>query len=171
MPKLLKAFAALEQNGHKQMRAEGFSNAYVHIRKSLDVRYSGQSYELTVPFSADFVSAFHRAHDKRYGYFDRARPCEVVNIRARFTGRTPKPKLPRVPPGGPSPAAALLSKSPVFFEERRTETAVYDRAKLRAGNRIPGPAIIAEYSATTLIPAAWAARVDHIGNLILEPRR
>ena len=58
-----------------------------------------------MPFAGDFVSAFHRAHEKRYGYFDRARACEVVNIRARFTGRTPKPTLPKLPPGGTNPAA------------------------------------------------------------------
>ena len=65
------------------------------------MRYAGQSYELNVPFTGDFISAFHRAHEKRYGYFDRARACEVVNIRARFTGRTPKPTLPKLKPGGP----------------------------------------------------------------------
>ena len=50
-------------------------------------------------------------------------------------------------------------------------TPIYDRAKLRAGNRISGPAIVTEYSATTLIPPDWSGRVDRNGNLILEPRR
>jgi N-methylhydantoinase A len=170
-PKLHRAFGALEQEGHKQMRAEGFSGGAVNIHRSLDIRYRGQSYELNVPFNGDFISAFHRAHEKRYGYFDRARACEVVNIRARLTGRTPKPALPNFKAGGPSAAPALVSKSRVLFHGRREMTHIYDRAKLRAGYRIPGPAIVTEYSATSLIPADWACRVDRNGNLILEPRR
>lgn len=170
-PKLRRSFASLEQEGRRQMRAEGFSGGAVQIQRSLDMRYAGQSYELSVPFDGDFVSAFHRAHEKRYRYFDRSRSCEVVNIRARFTGRTSKPALPRIKRGGASPATAVASKSPVLFGGRRKLTAIYDRSRLLAGNRIPGPAIVTEYSATTLIPPGWSGDVDPNGNLILEPRR
>jgi N-methylhydantoinase A len=170
-PKLQREFAALEKEGRKQMRAEGFSGGSVKIHSSLDMRYAGQSYELNVPFAGDFISAFHRAHEKRYGYFDRARECEVVNIRARFTGRTPKPTLPKLTRGDANPAMSLVSKSPVLFHGRRKLTVMYDRPRLRAGNRIFGPAIVTEYSATTLIPPEWSGRVDRNGNLTLEPRR
>jgi N-methylhydantoinase A len=169
--KLQRAFAALDQEGRKQMRAEGFSSGSIKTHRSLDMRYAGQSYELNVSFNGDFISAFHSAHEKRYGYFDRARRCEVVNIRARFTGRTPKPALPNLKIGGPSAAPVLDSKSQVLFHGRREMTPVYDRSRLRAGNRIPGPAIVTEYSATSLIPPDWSGRVDRNGNLILEPRR
>jgi N-methylhydantoinase A len=170
-PKLHRAFAALQQEGSNQMRAEGFSKGAVQIQRSLDMRYAGQSYELNVPFAGNFISAFHRAHQKRYGYFDRARSCEVVNIRARFTGSTPKPSLPKLPFGGPNPAMAIVSKSMALFNGRRQSTAIYERARLRAGNRIESPAIVTEYSATTLVPLQWSGRVDRNGNLILEPRR
>jgi len=169
--KLQRAFAALEQEGRKQMRAEGFSSGAVQIHRSLDMRYAGQSYELNVTFVGNFIAAFHRTHEKRYGYFDRTRACEVVNIRARFTGRTPKPSLPKLTPGGASAARAIVSNSPVLFHGRPKMTVIYDRSLLRAGNRIPGPAIVTEYSATSLIPPGWSARVDRNGNLILEPRR
>ncbi|HSZ18420.1 MAG TPA: hydantoinase/oxoprolinase family protein [Candidatus Acidoferrum sp.] len=171
MPKLQRAFATLEQEGRKQMRTEGFSSTAVQIHRSLDMRYAGQSYDLAVPFTGNFIAAFHRAHEMRYGYSDRTRACEVVNIRARFTGRTPKPALPELRPGGPSSAPALVAKSQVLFHGRRNLAAVYDRSLLRAGNRISGPAIVTEYSATSLIPPAWSGRVDRMGNLILEPRR
>jgi N-methylhydantoinase A len=95
----------------------------------------------------------------------------VVNIRARFTGRTPKPALPKLKRGRESATPALVSKSPVLFDDRRKMTPIYDRSRLLAGNRIPGPAIVTEYSATTLIPPDWTASVDRIGNLILEPCR
>jgi len=170
-PILQRAFAILDREGRKQMRAEGFSDGSVQVHRSLDVRYAGQSYELNVPFAGDFISAFHLAHEKRYGYFDHARACEVVNIRARFTGRTPKPKLPKLRAGATSAGPALVSKSQVLFHGRRNSTSVYDRTRLRAGNRFLGPAIVTEYSATSLIPPEWTCRVDGIGNLILEPRR
>ena len=170
-PKLQRSFAALEKEGRMQMRAEGFSSGAVQIHRFLDVRYAGQSYELDVPFASDFISAFHRAHEKRYGYFDRSRACEVVNIRARFTGRTSKPKLPKLSSGGLNPSTALVSKSAALFHGRRKVTPIYDRPRLRAGNRILGPAIVTEYSATTLIPPDWSGRVDRNGNLVLEPRR
>jgi N-methylhydantoinase A len=170
-PKLQRAFDALEQEGRKQMRAEGFFSSSVKIHRSLDMRYAGQSYELNVPYAGNFISAFHSAHELRYGYFDGARACEVVNIRARFTGRTPKPALPKLKSGGQSTAPALVSKSQSLFHGRRKLTAIYDRSRLRAGNRIPGPAIVTEYSATSLIPPDWAGRVDRNGNLILELRR
>jgi N-methylhydantoinase A len=171
MVKLRQSFAEMEKEGHKQMRAEGFSTAVIRMHRSLDIRYAGQSYELNLPFSEKFISAFHRAHEKRYGYFDRDRTCEVVNIRVRCTGRTPKFILPQLNAGGSNASAALVSKSRVPFRNRPELTAVYDRSRLRAGNHLPGPAIVTEYSATTLIPLEWSGRVDRIGNIILEPRR
>lgn len=170
-PALNRAFGGLEADGHRQMSAEGFSGGSVKISRSLDMRYAGQSYELNVPFAGDFVAAFHRAHERRYGYCDRSRSCEVVNVRARFTAQTPKFNLPRVKVAGPNPVAALAGSSPVLFAGRRMRAAIYDRVRLLAGNRIAGPAIVTEYSATTLVPPGWSGRVDRIGNLILEQRR
>jgi N-methylhydantoinase A len=168
---LRQAFAALEREGHKQMRAEGFPGSNVRIDRGLDMRYSGQSYDLSVPFAGDYVSKFHRAHEQRYGYCDRTRSCEVVSIRARFTGRTAKPGLPKSEPGGSDAREAAVSKSEVMFAGRRFAATVYDRSKLRAGNRIPGSSIVTEYSATTFIPPRWAGRVDSHGNILLEPFR
>jgi N-methylhydantoinase A len=168
---LQQSFTALEKEGQRQMRAEGFSSGSIKMDRSLDMRYAGQSYELNVPFNGNFISAFHRAHEKRYGYFDRARSCEVVNIRMRFTWRTPKFKLEKLRAGGSNPSSALVSKSQVLFRGRPRLTNVYDRSRLLAGNRLPGPAIVTEYSATTLIPLEWSGHVDRTGNLILEPRR
>jgi N-methylhydantoinase A len=167
---LRHGLAALEREGRAQMRAEGFAPGSVRIDRTLDVRYAGQSYELTVPFAGDYVAAFHRAHEQRYGYSDRSRSCEVVNIRARFSASVPKPGLPNLRIGGSSPERAIVATTAVLFSGRKYSTATYDRTKLQAGNRIPGPAIVTEYSATTAIPPLWTARVDSFGNLILEPR-
>jgi N-methylhydantoinase A len=169
--KFRDAFATLDRAGRKEMRAEGFDGNAVRIERGLDMRYSGQSYDLTVPFAGNFIDAFHRAHEQRYGYSDRTRSCEVVNVRSRFIGRTPKSALPRIETGGAGASRASIAKSKVAFAGRRYTATVYDRPRLRAGNRIPGPAIVTEYSATTFIPPAWTARVDEYGNIILEPTR
>jgi N-methylhydantoinase A len=170
-PRLANAFASLEREGKRQMRAEGFPGSAIHIARTLDMRYAGQSYHLTVPFAGDFVAAFHREHERRYGYSDHTRTCEVVNIRARFSGRTPKPAIPKIAQGGRNSGAAIVSRSWVWFSRRKIATPIYSRDRLRAGNRLMGPAVITEYSATTVLPPHWSCRVDSYGSLILEPRR
>ena len=171
--KLRPEFAVLERKGREQMRAEGFARDSVSIDRTLDVRYVGQSYELKVPFTGDFVAAFHRAHERRFGYCDRSRSCEVVNVRARLTGSVPKPGLRKLRARSSKDARAIVApgeKSAAIFSGRNSPT-IYDRTQLQAGNRIPGPAIVTEYSATTVIPPKWTGRVDSFGNIILEPSR
>jgi N-methylhydantoinase A len=153
------------------MRAEGFTPGSVRIDRTLDMRYAGQSYDLTVPFAGDYLAAFHRAHEQRYGYSDRTRTCEVANIRTRFTGSVPKLGLPKLRVGSSSPKGAVIEITNVLFPGRKYPTTIYDRGKLQAGNRIFGPAIVTEYSATAAIPPLWTGHVDSYGNLILEPRR
>ena len=169
--KLGREFASLEREGKAQMHEEGFASSSVRVSRALDMRYVGQSYELTVPYAGDYVAAFHRAHERSYGYCDRTRTCEVVNVQARFAGRTPKPSLPKIKAGSPGAAGALVSRGNLLYSGRKLFAPIYDRAKLRAGNRIAGPAIVTEYSATTLVTPNWTGRVDRYGNLILEPRR
>ncbi|MGH9678857.1 MAG: hydantoinase/oxoprolinase family protein, partial [Candidatus Acidiferrales bacterium] len=170
-PSLVQEFKKLEHGGLRQMRAEGYPAHAVEIDRTLEMRYSGQSYELMVPFSGDYVAAFHRAHERRYGYCDRARPCEVVNVRARFTGSASQFSLPIITRGNRECRRAIASSTRAWFAGRMAATPVYRRKKLLAGNSIPGPAVVSEYSSTTLIPPGWAARVDLYGNLVLERRQ
>jgi N-methylhydantoinase A len=94
----------------------------------------------------------------------------VANIRARFSGSVPKPGLPKLRVGNSNPEGAVIDKTNVLFSGRRYPTTIYDRNKLQAANRIFGPAIVTEYSATTAIPPLWTGHADSYGNLILEPR-
>ena len=151
------------------MRAEGFSPGQICTDCLLDMRYVGQAYELTVPVGGDFVESFHRANERRYGYADPARSTEIVNVRVRLIGATPKPELPRRRAGGADASVAVLGTRRTVFARRAWATPVYDRAKLRAGNRFAGPAILTEYSATTVLSPGWRARVDAYGNLSLTP--
>ena len=164
-------FAAMEKLAVKDMRSEGFGQSQTRIERLLDVRYIGQAYELTVSANGDFVSSFHRAHERRYGYSDAKRAVEIVNVRARAIGSTPKPALPRVPAGGTDASASLRGEREAHFDGRAMKTRIYDRSRLRAGNRLRGPAIVIEYSATTVVLPGWRARVDAYGNLLMERTR
>jgi N-methylhydantoinase A len=161
-------FRRLEARGRREMRGEGFTAAEVGVERLLDARYLGQAYELTVPAGGDFVAAFHRAHERRYGYADRSRAVEVVNVRARLRGATPKPALPARRVRGSRRAMPAAVRS-VLWAGRRLATPVYDRARLRPGDRFRGPAVVTEYSATTALPPGWRARVDAHENILLEP--
>ncbi len=164
-------FAAMEKLAVKDMRSEGFGQSQTRIERLLDVRYIGQAYELTVSVNGDFVSSFHRAHERRYGYSDAKRAVEIVNVRARAIGVTPKPALPKVPAGDTDASASLRGEHEAHFDGRAMKTRIYDRSRLRAGNRLRGPAIVIEYSATTVVLPGWRARVDAYGNLLMERTR
>lgn len=169
---LHQRFANIERGGLQEMRGEGFLASRVHIERLLDMRYVGQAYELTVRAPGNFVQAFHRAHEQRYGYADVNREVEVINVRARLSGATPKPALPKSPNSGSTVRAnAIVEHRVVVIGGHGRRTAIYDRAKLRAGNRFAGPAIVTEYSATTFLPPGWHARVDAYENILLEPTR
>jgi len=168
---LRREFAELEKHATAEMRQEGFQGPRMRTQRTLDMRYIGQAYELTVTAEGDFVSKFHRAHEKRYGYADRKRAVGIVNVRVRAIGLTPKPALPRADSAGADARAARMDERDVIFGGRATKTRVYDRSRLRAGNRFRGPAIVAEYSATTVVLPQWQTRVDAHGNLLMERAR
>lgn len=169
--RLEQEFRRLEAAARADLKREGFPPPLHRLHRQLDLRYRGQAYELTLPYRRDFPAAFHRAHARRYGYADPARPVEVVNVRLRAVGLTEKPGLERVRSSGRRPpSAAWRRRALVYFEGRRFSTDFYRRERLRPGNRLRGPAVMAEYSATTVLPPGWAATVDAYENLLLRPR-
>jgi N-methylhydantoinase A len=123
---------------------------------------------LSVPDTTDFVAAFHRAHERAYGHSDPHRPVEIVNVRCRATGLSPRTELPRISRVRSGSAARAERKVNCFFGGRPIAAALYGREKLQAGHEFGGPAIIVEYSATTLVPLGWRARVDPYGQILLS---
>jgi N-methylhydantoinase A len=166
---LESAFRQLERAARADLTHEGFSSARQRLLRQLDLRYRGQAFELTVPYTRDFVRSFHSAHARRYGYADPARVIEVVNVRLRALGLTDKPAMRRARSSSSRPPAdALFKRARAFFGGRWMATSFYIRERLRPGNRLTGPAVLAEYSGTTVLPPAWRARVDSFENLVLE---
>ncbi|HEU4390176.1 MAG TPA: hydantoinase/oxoprolinase family protein [Blastocatellia bacterium] len=164
---LEREFRELERRANHGLEAEGFEPSKRRLSRSIAMRYVGQSFEIDVPWFARFESEFHRLHEERYGYADRKRSTEVVSVRVKARGVTDKPRLsPTRTRSGKRARPSHLHR--VFFGSRPAEAPVYHREMLAPGTRVRGPAIIAEYSSTTLVPVEWIASVDRWFNLIIE---
>ncbi len=135
------------------------------LSRSLDLRYTGQAYELNVPFASNLgqaVRSFHTEHARRYGHSNRKALVEIVTARVRAVGQMKKPSLEPIPRGRADARSAIIIK-----RYGHGMPCPYDREKLRAGNVLAGPALVIEPFATTLLPVGWRAQVDKWGNLIL----
>jgi N-methylhydantoinase A len=158
-------FAALEQRARRELRSEGWEGK-VHFERSADLRYRGQGFELNIVFSPNLVNDFHKEHHFRYGYSHPDREVELVTLRLRARIKVRREPATLVSKGGSY--ARELEKRPVWSGGRSVATALYERAGLGASQRLEGPAIIAEYSATTFVPSGFAFRMDKVGNLLIE---
>ena len=136
--------------------------------RTADVRYVGQGYELNVPWSADFVAHFHALHAERYGYSDARRPVEVVNVRVRVVSATEELALQPAEVREGDGDQAVLKQKRIYCEGEWRRGNLYDRTLLRAGDCFDGPAVVAEYSATTFLQPGARARVDQWLNLVIE---
>jgi N-methylhydantoinase A len=162
-------FAMLERASRAELERDGFSCELAQAERHLDLRYAGQSYELSVPFRTDFRESFRRAHQQAYGYAHPDRAMEIVKLRIRLVIEIPKPiqrpaasKARRVA----KPAAATFK--PVWFGGKFLRTALHERENLKCGTRFRGPAVIVEYSSTTVVPPDFECYVDEYLNLILR---
>ena len=167
-----RRYTAMEDAARAELRGEGF-DGHTDVERWFDMRYAGQSYELTVPFNPGFREAFQREHERAYGHAQTSRPLEIVNLRLRLLIKTPKPPGLRGarPPARRTPRpGAILRRRSVWFEASPWDTAIYDRAKLDRGSEFQGPAVVVEYSSTTIVPPDFHCHVDHENNLILTRR-
>jgi len=158
-------FALMERASRAELQQEGFPAQSARAERRLDLRYAGQSYELSVPFRKEFCRLFHREHLQAYGYSHPGRRIEIVNLRLRLEIRTPKPQLRAHKTRNAAPPK--MKSRMVWFNGRFQTTAVFNREQLAAGARSPGPAVIVEYSSTTVVPPDFRCEVDKYLNLIL----
>jgi N-methylhydantoinase A len=165
-------FARLEETGRDALIAEGVPPASIELRRSVGMRYLGQSWELPVDVGSDvrdlaeIEAAFAEVHDRRFGHkADDA--TEIVNFRVAAIGVVGKPDLPHWTTKGDL-AGARTGTREVYFGGRFMETAIYDRARLPVGQTIQGPAIVNEDGATTILPPEWRATVLAHGDLLME---
>jgi len=161
-------FRKLSQSAKQDFTAEQWRGA-IHQHRSIDVRYRGQGYELSIPFSRSLLSDFHHAHAQRYGYSHPDREVELVTVRLRAIVKSQQAKLaiqPSTPESGRL-AQAHPEFQPVLFDGKRLKTAILDRDSLVVAKKYSGPAVITEYSATTVVPPAMRFFLDRAGNLVI----
>jgi len=163
------AFKELEARARRDMAAEGVAPRVLGLDRALDLRYAGQSYELTVPATTDFAARFRRLHEKTYGHAYPGRAVELVNVRLRAVARAPHP-----PPASPKKVRradareAIIGRQRMLFGGRWGSGLVLDRERLLPGAGMRGPAIVVEISATTVVPPDFRFHIDGHGNLLLS---
>lgn len=166
---LARTFREMEQQARADLRREGFAPPDQRHQRSLAVRYKGQSFELQIKqTTGNIAAACHRAHQARYGYAQEKNVVEIVSARVRSIGVVPKLKATRVKRVTSRSFAKPQEMIETFFDRKKIGAAVYRRDEVAAGSRLRVPCIVTEYSATTLIPEGCKARVDSLGNVIID---
>ncbi|MBN2550395.1 MAG: hydantoinase/oxoprolinase family protein [Anaerolineales bacterium] len=156
----------LAEKGKREVQDEGIPPEDIHTEPFLDMRYQGQSYELTTPFSPAVLEDFHILHRQAYGYARPEAKLEIVNLRLRAVGSARPPVLPTRPQADPDPAPALLDYRPVTFTSGTLRLPFYHGEALQPGNRLNGPAAVVRPDTTILLGPSDSAVVDGYGNLL-----
>lgn len=156
-----------------ELAAEGVTPADVEIRVEIDIRYAGQAFEVPLfspPGStvASLAARFDTEH-KRLFTFNLEVPQEIVNIRVVALGKAANVQAERLPTGDGNAQVAKVRDHQLYMDGKMQSAILYDRSKLRAGDIIPGPAIVTEMDSTTLIHTGHTATVDPFGNLLINP--
>jgi N-methylhydantoinase A/oxoprolinase/acetone carboxylase beta subunit len=177
---LTASFAQLEAQARRQLEEDGIPAARLVIQRVADCRYLGQGYELRIDVASGDIdeewleqlrSSFHDAHQREYSRRFEDSDIEIPNIRVRGIGLMPPLRTLEIEKGEDSPDAALRHEGGAWFRVggglQLVPTRYYERAALRAGNRLVGPAIVTQYDSTTVIPPGLAAHVDRFGNIVI----
>jgi N-methylhydantoinase A len=177
---LAAAFQGLEAGCRREMDRDWMPGAEVAERRSVEMRYAGQSYELELPFPpgpvdagavSGVVESFHRAHERVYGHRDAGHLVDFVTLRVIFSQAPPQLWTPPEGElGGADPAPAQKGVRQAHFTEYGgyVDTPVYAREALKPGMELTGPAIVEQADTTTVVYPAVRARMDRYGNLLME---
>jgi N-methylhydantoinase A len=180
--RLHREFLAMEKAAAEDFRSESWTGK-IHYSRNVDLRYRGQGYELNIPFTKNLLRDFEQEHRRRYGYTHPNREIELVTLRLRAVIKMePVEKIAHVGTAAPStgsgrapgrPGRARLGpvsplEVPVLFDGKKLATKIYDREALQPGKKCLGPAIVTEYSATTVIPPGSRFHLDRAANLLVS---
>jgi N-methylhydantoinase A len=172
-------FAELDGRAASWFASERIADGDRRMQRTIDMRYQGQNYELSVPLpdgaSGDTLLAalqrgFEQAHNQMYGYLTPEEPIQAVTFRVEATGLVRQAEIRAQPPAGEAADRAIVATRDIWLEEAGdfVSCPVYDREQLGNGHRIAGPAIIEQMDATTLILPGQRATVDPYLNLLVE---
>jgi len=175
---VLAVLDTMRDQVHETLARDGVAASDIEIRFEADLRYAGQAFEVPMPVDraevaagrglAALEAAFHAAHQRLFT-FSMDTETELVNLRAVALGAAlDLPALP-LAQGDGNPIAAKLRDHQMWVDGGFRPAVIYDRARLRAGDVIAGPAIVTEMDSTTVILADCAGTVDGFGNILINP--
>jgi len=164
-------FSALADTAAADFRSEAWHGTVQHSC-SVDLRYRGQGYELNLPLTKELLTDFQQEHQRRYGYAHQGREIEIVTLRLRAVVKSKggSSRTGVLSPNPARPGSSSSARAAVLFDGKKLATQILSRAELRPGRRYSGPAIITEYSATTVIPPGRRFHFDAASNLIVNVR-
>jgi N-methylhydantoinase A/oxoprolinase/acetone carboxylase beta subunit len=160
-----KIYAGMINEATKVLREDGFNAGRSLIKREVDIRYKGQSFELTIPFQKNFIRAFHVRHQTLYSYRLEDRDCEVVNLRALAVGVNPKIRITKAKIRSGNPG--FLEKRKIYYNRVFQDFFVYQRKDLFPGSRLRVPALVVSDHSTVVIDRHFSASVDEYSNLSL----
>lgn len=167
----------LAETAATSLDAENVPRSDQRVTYQADLRYHGQGLLLTVDADIKALEAggldaigeqFEDTH-KQLFTFALDVDKEVVNLRAVVQGKATMVPAEKLEPGDADASSAILAQQNVFMDGFDYEANIYDRSKLKSGNRIEGPAIITEMDSTSVILAGHAGEIDDFGNIIIRP--
>ncbi len=160
-------FAPLVARARDELATQQVPPHAQQIHCELDIRYRGQSFELTVPFAPAFQTAFHEQHARRYGYRNEGADLEIVNLRVRAVGAGNPPRMDAQPPGRADASGAVCETRRLVLPSGPRTVPFYDRRQLQPGHQLSGPAVIVQDDTTTLLRETDQARIDARHNLLI----
>lgn len=178
-PGIETGFAGLQERAEEWFAQEAIPAERRSLLRSIDMRYGGQGFELTVPCPPGAIDAaalvrlraeFERLHKQVYGYVAAEEPVQVTTLRVEAIGLVPKADLKAYPPAARTSTDAIIGWREVWLPEAGgfTHCPLYNRELLGPGHVVTGPAIIDQMDSTTLVLPKQTASVDAHLNLILE---
>jgi N-methylhydantoinase A len=174
---LAEIFETLASEAAQALETENVSKAEMRTTFEADLRYHGQGLRLTVEVELDELKKkglsaisdkFDEEH-KRLFTFALDLEHELVSLRAAVRGKGIEVKRPALAQGKDDASAAIIGQQAVYMDGKDYTASVYDRAKLQAGNRVPGPAIVTEMDSTTVILPGHHGAIDAFGNILIYP--
>jgi N-methylhydantoinase A len=159
------------------LTSDGVPADQITLKFEIDARYFGQGFVVPMPVEIDdfkgdgiakLADAFDAEH-RRLFTFNMETEHELVNLRCVALGRELELEVHEIPKGDGDPKAARLNDHRMWVDGAWHDGAVYERTLLRAGDKIPGPAIVVEMDSTALILPGCVAEVDRLGNILINP--
>ena len=174
---IIGIYKKLAAQATKTLNAEGVAKSHQVVTYEADIRYHGQGLLITIDFTLSDLEKkgldgigdeFDKKHTQLFT-FALPEDKELVNLRAVAQGKPPKVQGTKLAKGKADPSAARIAEHKMYVEGKDRKGTLYERAKLKAGNVIKGPAVVLEMDATTVILPGHAAKVDEFGNLLITP--